>query len=157
MQKLTSGGTGRKCQHPDTPDIARHCLHSNPAPRPIPPRPASSNVSCRMLPLSQPPTIAKTHLPTLSCLRLLTSSLLMTWRSLQTLCPASPPSCSLRNPPLTHAFLLTTSRSPYIYFLVRQTFPDSLPFCSIPSNLIVYPPVCSGHPPTLSLFTVLLP
>jgi len=157
MQKLLSGCTGRQSKHPERPNLAQRSLNGNPATSGIPPCPVSSNVSCRMLPLSRCPAIAKLYLPSLSGLHLLTSFLPITLSSLQTPSPSFPPPYSLPKPPHTQAFLLTTSRSPRIYFPVPQTFPDSLRSCSLPPDPIVYPPVFSGGPPTLSLFTRLLP
>ena len=86
--------TGRKSLCPAAPDLARRSLHSNPASSAKPPRPASSNIFYRMLPLSWRPAIAKPHLPSLSCLRLLTSLLPVTVRSLRTPSPSLPPPCT---------------------------------------------------------------
>jgi len=141
----------------DAPDIVRRSLHGNPASRAIPPRPVSSNVSCRMLHLSRSAVIVKPNLPSPSCLRFFTSLLPMTLHYLRTPSPTFPPPCSLPDRPHTQACLLSTSQSPGIYFLVRQTFPDSLPLGSLPSDLIVYPHVSGECTPTLSLLTLLLP
>jgi len=155
--RFSSGGTGCKSLRPDATDVDRRSLHGNPAPSAIPPFTASSNVSCHMLPFSRRPAVAKPHLPSPSCLRLLTSFLPMTRRSLRTPSPAFPPLCYLPDTPPTQAFLLTTSRSPRIYVLVQWTFPDSLPFYSLHSDPIVYPAVSGGRSPTLSRFTLVLP
>ena len=125
----------RKCQHLDTPDVARHSLPGNPDPSVIASLPSSSNVSCHTLPLSRHPAIAKPHFPSLPCLPLRTSFLPRTLGSLRTL--------SLRT--LSPAFL-----SPCSF----HDPPPPRPFCPLPSDHLLCTSGSCGRSPSLYPITL---